>query len=90
MGSLAMDDRRKSDGIWLSSQVKGITESVSVLSPSEFAKKHRVIPASVTARPGPMHFDDTPYIVEILDCFDVENDVREVTMLKELFRRPEL
>jgi phage terminase large subunit GpA-like protein len=32
--------------------------------------------------PGPYRFELTPYLREILDCFSVDNPIREVTMMK--------
>ncbi len=67
---------------WLLGQADSLTESISVRRPSEFITEERVLPASVTATPGPMRFDTTPYIVEPLNMFDPDHPAKEVTIIK--------
>lgn len=67
---------------WLAAQFESIPDELKVLRPSEWAEKHRYLPASVTSLPGPFSFGVTPYSREILDCFSVDSPIREVTFMK--------
>jgi phage terminase large subunit GpA-like protein len=67
---------------WLAQELENLTHAVEIISPSEWAEKHRYLPASVTPFPGPFSFDVAPYAREILDCMSVESPVREVTWMK--------
>lgn len=67
---------------WLAQELENLTHAVEIISPSEWAERHRYLPASVTPFPGPFSFDVAPYAREILDCMSVESPVREVTWMK--------
>ena len=51
------------------------------LSPSEWAERHRYMPPSMTAEPGPWRNDRTPYLSEIMDSAR-EQGVEEVVFIK--------
>lgn len=73
------------DGIgkdWLLDYAMGMQDSISHLTPVEFNEKHRYLPASVTSMPGFISYSINPYMKEILNCFDVNSSVREVTLKK--------
>jgi len=67
---------------WLLDLIDGLTTKIETLSPSEFAERHRILPASVSPFPGPMSFDVNPFMREIVDCADESSPVREWTLLK--------
>jgi len=67
---------------WASESADGLTHEIAQLSPVEFNQARRFLPASVTSNPGYINFDRTPYLIEILECFDVRSPVREVAVLK--------
>ncbi len=67
---------------WLLNYAQGMQNSVSHLTPTEFNEQNRYLPASVTSMPGYISFKINPFMKEILDCFDVNSPVREVTLKK--------
>ncbi|WNO24174.1 putative terminase large subunit [Acinetobacter phage Scuro] len=67
---------------WIISEVNALTHALEHLSPSEFNEKTRYLPESVTPMPGFIRYDTFPFLREILDCFDVDSNVREVNLKK--------
>jgi phage terminase large subunit GpA-like protein len=67
---------------WAGEMADGLTHEIVQLSPVEFNQRRRFLPASVTADPGYINFDRTPYWIEPLECFDVRSPVREVAIMK--------
>lgn len=67
---------------WAGEQVAGISAHIEHISPSEFNEMHRYLPESVTGQPGLINFSVNPFMIEILDCFDVDSPVRDVTLQK--------
>lgn len=67
---------------WLSGALAGIQLDREHLSPVEFNEKTRYLPESVTSIPGYIRFDVNPFMREIIECFDVESPVREVSVKK--------
>ena len=67
---------------WLAEEVQGITCAKHYLSPSQHSEKIRYLPASVTPYPGPFDLSLNPFMREILDCFDIDSPVREVSLMK--------
>lgn len=67
---------------WLLEQIAGLTTSIEIVTPSQWAEKNRYLPASVTALPGHYRFDVAPYLREIVDCLSVDSPVREVAVMK--------
>lgn len=67
---------------WLESQVDTITTKKHYLTPSEHSEDVRVMPPHVGPYPGPFSLDPFPYMREILDCFDVDSPVCEVSLMK--------
>ncbi len=49
---------------------------------STWAEEHRILPASMTPRPGPFRWDVAPYMKEIADCFAEASPVRKVVLMK--------
>ena len=67
---------------WLSERIETVPHELNRMSPSEFVEAERYLPAHVTPFPGPYSFDINPYMREIVDCFDIRCDVREVNLMK--------
>lgn len=67
---------------WLAEQISALTEEIHRITPSQFNEEHRYLPESVTSMPGYIRYDVNPYMREIVDCFDVESNVREVNLKK--------
>lgn len=67
---------------WLTSEVNQWPDEVIRVTPSEYSEQHRYLPASVSRMPGYIRWDLTPYLREIVDCFDIESEVREVNVRK--------
>lgn len=62
--------------------IKQTIPAVEYLKPSEWAEQKRTMTREFTSAPGPLSFDRSPYIVEILDCLSPESSVREVACMK--------
>ena len=67
---------------WLIGQVEGLTDEIDHVTPVQFNEDNRYLPESVTPLPGFIRFDVNPYMKEILNCFDVNSPVREVSLKK--------
>lgn len=67
---------------WLADEVEGMTHELVHILPSEFNEQNRYLPKSVTNIPGPLRYKVNPFMREIVDCFCVNSDVREVNMMK--------
>lgn len=67
---------------WLIEQVENLTDHIVHVSPSEFNEANRYLPESVTAIPGYIRYAVNPFMREIVDCFDVDSPVREVSVKK--------
>jgi phage terminase large subunit GpA-like protein len=67
---------------WLIAEVEGLTEKIDRVLPSVHAEKYRRLSSAVTSLPGPMSYETTPYLREIVDCVAIESDVREVNVMK--------
>lgn len=52
------------------------------LTPSEWADAHRFLSSKASAEPGRWRTSRTPYLREILDCFDPYCEVQEVVIMK--------
>lgn len=63
-------------------QFEGLTDTLEILRPSEWAERKRYLPPSVTGMPGPYDFDVAPYIREIVDCLSIDSPVRELAVKK--------
>ena len=67
---------------WMKSLISSIpTESVTETI-SEWAEKNRSLPSGLGARPGPLNFNVTPYLREIVDCLSIPSPVIEVAFVK--------
>ena len=71
-----------SDNEWLYKSIGSIQETVKYDVPTVFNENKRIIPAGVSAKPGAIRFCRTPYLKEIIDCFDIDSPVREINLLK--------
>ena len=67
---------------WLIETVGEMVDHVTHVTPVEFNEANRYLPESVTSMPGPMSFDLNPFMKEVVNCFDINSDVREVNMKK--------
>lgn len=69
---------------WLVRQFEGLTDSLVVLQPSEYAEQVRYLPPQITPLPGFYSYDVAPYLLEIIDCFSPHSPVREFALMKGL------
>lgn len=67
---------------WLCERVDKITDRVRRITPSEYNEAHRYLPSSVTSKPGYMRYSNSPWLREMVDCFDVDSPIREVNLKK--------
>jgi len=67
---------------WLINEVEAFTEQITKVTPSVFNEKNRYLPESVTSIPGFIRYEVNPFMREIVDCFDVDSPVREVSLKK--------
>lgn len=54
----------------------------TLMTVSEWADAHRLLPKKSSAEPGPWRTDRTPYLREIMDCLSATSDVEEVVLMK--------
>jgi len=69
------------DRYWLA-RYEALTRRIEILRPSEWAEKHRYLPAASSPRPGPYRYKSSPFLREIVDCLSVDSPVREVSLMK--------
>ncbi len=67
---------------WLWQKVDELTDRIVAVSPSELAESIRRLPPSVGPMAGPYRYKVTPYLQQIVDCFDSRSPVREVAIMK--------
>jgi len=67
---------------WLCSEAAKITDHIDHITPVEFNEMYRYLPSSLAKLAGIINFDLTPYMREIVNCFDINSDVREVSVKK--------
>lgn len=67
---------------WLAAEINSLPDQILRPKPSEINEQYRYLPASVTPSPGYIRYAWAPYLREIVDCFDIYNDVREVNVRK--------
>lgn len=67
---------------WAADEIDEMTDTVRSVTPSDYAEEIRYLPASVTPFPGPFDYSINPFMREIVDCFDVNSPVREVSLMK--------
>ncbi len=53
-----------------------------LMTVSEWADEHRLLPGKSSAEPGPWRTDRTPYLREIMDCLSAVSLVEEVVLMK--------
>lgn len=59
-----------------------IPERTERMKVSEWAERKRILPSSLTPKPGPFRWRITPYMREIADCFSEDSPVRKVAVRK--------
>ena len=67
---------------WLAEHVDGLTDTIDHMTPVEYNESVRYLPASVTPMPGPIDYSVTPFMREILNCFDPRSPIREINVKK--------
>lgn len=67
---------------WLISEIDNLPDEIKHLTPSEYNEEHRYLPSSVTSIPGYIRYAVNPFMREIVDCFDIHNPVKEVSLMK--------
>lgn len=70
------------DCTWLMEQLDELTHEIDITSPSQWAEANRYMPPSVTPLAGFFDYAVTPFLREIVDCFDVRSSIREVNFMK--------
>lgn len=76
---VSFEDRQRA---FLHELIAGVTDTVKVMTPSQWAEEKRYLPASNSGLPGYYSYDVTPYIREIVDCLGIESPIREVAVMK--------
>lgn len=67
---------------WLIEQIESMVDHIERMGAVEFNEAYRYIPDGLSPRPGYIRYDLFPYLKEILSCFDLWSNVREVNLLK--------
>ena len=67
---------------WVSEEIGELTEEIIKVTPSQYNEEVRYIPKSISNIPGYIRYAVNPFMREIVDCFDVDSDVREVNLKK--------
>jgi phage terminase large subunit GpA-like protein len=67
---------------WLIDQIENMTDHIERMGAVEYNEKYRYIPDGLSPRPGYIRYDLFPYLKEILSCFDLWSNVREVNLIK--------
>ncbi len=67
---------------WITEQLLNLTDSIDRITPSQFNENTRYLPSSVSNRPGYISYKTNPFMKEIINCFDVNNNIREVNLKK--------
>ena len=67
---------------WLKDSVLGMVDEVVSVTPRECNEQYRYLPKSVTPIPGYIRYDVNPFMIEPLQCFDIDSPVREVNFKK--------
>lgn len=67
---------------WIAEAVDGLTDTLTRVGPVAYNEATRYLPNSVTSLPGYIRYDVNPFMREIVECFDVDSEVREVNLMK--------
>lgn len=67
---------------WLNDQAQKFSDTLERPTPSQFNEEFRYLSRTFSTIPGYISFDVNPYMREIIDCADVNSDVREVNLMK--------
>jgi phage terminase large subunit GpA-like protein len=76
------EEQSLSDNEWLARQFESLTSELQLLTPSQWAEKHRYLQAGSSPLPGGYRFKVTPYLKEIVDCLSPDSPVRELAFMK--------
>jgi phage terminase large subunit GpA-like protein len=79
---MSTDSVKKASTDWLSTRVDSLTTEIKHQTPVEFNENNRYLPQAVSVYSGYISYDLFPFLVEILNCFDIRSPVREVAWLK--------
>ena len=77
-----MDEISTIGRTWISEEIQNLTDRITHISPSDYNEAVRYLPESVSSLPGFIRYDVNPFMREIVDCFDINSPVREVTVKK--------
>lgn len=72
----------KSDIAFTISQFRKLTTEKKYTLPSEYVEEKRYLPKGLTPKWGYYEYSYTPYLREIIDCFDMSSPVRKIAVLK--------
>jgi phage terminase large subunit GpA-like protein len=75
-------DALVSDKEWIASRFDSLPIAIDSKSPSQIAESVRYLPQSSGPFPGLFDYAVTPYLREIVDCFDVESQISYVYLKK--------
>ena len=67
---------------YVADKIEEITDTRTVLTPSEWAETVRILPTQASALPGPFSFDATPYWKEVIDNFDSNSPIHFISVQK--------
>lgn len=67
---------------WIADTVDEMADDVTHVRPSDYNEENRYLPKSVTSIPGYLRYAVNPFMREIVDCFDMRSDVRELALMK--------
>lgn len=73
---------KNNDASYFLNKIDKLTEQRLYLKVSEWAEEKRIIPIGLSPFPGLWQNSRTPYLTEIMDCFSVSDDTREVAFMK--------
>jgi phage terminase large subunit GpA-like protein len=67
-------------------QIKQLLESSRVLlsniKPSEWGEKNRIMTSDISPFPGPLSYDRTPYLREVVDCISADHPAKKIAVMK--------
>lgn len=67
---------------WLLDKIESMPDKIVRYSPVQYNEENRYLPSGTSPRPGYIRYDLFPFLIEVLECFDVMSPVREVNMVK--------
>jgi len=67
---------------WLAEQFGALTDTMNIISPSQWAESRRYLASTASPIPGLYNYEVTPFLREIVDCLAVDSPIREVALMK--------